>query len=64
MLLLMLTAQEGRLQIDTDASLNTGGQAAQGARHRIGVPGRPIPEHSKGPAGVKTGGIAAVLNRR
>ena len=28
----MLTAQEGRVQIDTDASLNTGGQAAQRTR--------------------------------
>ena len=32
MLLLMLTAQEGLLQTDTDASLNTGGQAAQRPR--------------------------------
>ena len=60
----MLTAQEGRLQIDTDASLNTGGQAAQRPRRGIGVPRWPIPEHSGTPAGVKTGEIAAVLNRR
>ena len=58
----MLTAQEGRLQTDTDASLNTGGQAAP--RRRIGVPRWPISEHSGAPAGVKTGGIAAILNRR
>jgi hypothetical protein len=60
----MLTAQEGRLQIDIDASLNTGGQPAQRPRRRIGVPEWPIPEHSGALAGVKTGGIAAVLNRR
>ena len=60
----MLTAQEGRLQIDIDASLNTGVQAAQRPQCRIGVPPWPIPEHSEDPDGVKTGGIAAVLNRR
>ena len=64
MILLMLTAQEGRLPIDTAASLNTVSQAAQPPRRRIVcalVADSDVPDAS---AGVKTGGIAAVLNRR
>jgi len=53
----MLTAQEGRLQIDTDASLNTGGKLRNGRGAVLVCPGgrfRSIPEplRASKPAGL------------
>jgi len=55
----MLTAQEGRLPTDTNASLNTDRTAAQGRGAALCASGV-----ETGTAhGVKTGEIAAVLRR-
>jgi hypothetical protein len=57
----MLTAQEGRLPVDADASLNTG--RASWATAAALYLCAPMAE-SAASAGVKTGENAALLNRR
>ena len=61
MLLLMLTAQEGRLPTDTSALLNTGRARLRkaAAQYLCALAGR-----NRALPGVKTGETAAVLNRR
>ena len=53
----MLTAQEGRVQIDTDASLNTVGKLRNGRGALLVCPGgrfRSIPEPLPAPKPAKT----------
>ena len=64
MLLLMLTAREGPLSTDTDASLNTDRQPRSTLNSPRGVALVCLGVVVGAPHGVKTGGNAALLNWR